>query len=202
MNVRTRPPLLAALLFAVGVHAACHGRPADERSAVGEPERFQPLATGQPAPAYAVRTLSGDTVHVGAAALGAAGPTLLNVWATWCIPCQREFPELQRLHERYGARGLRVLAVSVDRGGDDKVAAFVRDHGATFTIGHDPDAQVQERYQTMGVPESFLIAADGTLLWRRVGELPASDPTLAAAVEQALPGSASAGTPAGAALGR
>ena len=196
-------PVLSGAFLLYG----CGGSPgADAGSSAGAADRFQPLATGQPAPAYAVRTLSGDTVHVGAgrggsgtapAAAAEGGPVLLNVWATWCIPCQREFPELQRLHEQYGGRGLRVLAVSVDRGGDDKVATFARDHGATFAIGHDPDGTVQDRYQTMGVPESFLIAADGTLLWRRVGELPASDSGLAAAVEQALRRPAAGGGPQG-----
>lgn len=146
--------------------------------------RFEPLRVGRPAPAYAVRTFDGDSARVG----DAAPVTLLNVWATWCVPCQQEFPELQRLHEAYGARGLRVLAVSIDQGADPGVAAFVREHAATFTIGRDPAGRVQDAFQTIGVPETFLIAADGTLLWRRVGELRRNDAELAAALERALRG--------------
>ncbi|HEY0969782.1 MAG TPA: TlpA disulfide reductase family protein, partial [Gemmatimonadales bacterium] len=146
--------------------------------------RFRPLAVGDTVPAYAARTLAGDTARVGA---GAEAPvTLVNVWATWCIPCQREFPELERLHRAHSGRGLRVLAVSVDRGGDEDVRRFVGEQGATFTIARDPDGRVQERFQAIGIPESYLVGADGRLLWRRVGELPAHDPALAAAIDGAL----------------
>ena len=148
----------------------------------GVAERFQPLAVGRPAPRYAARTLGGDSARV------APGQpvTLVNVWATWCGPCKKEFPELQRLYETYGDRGLRILAVSVDRGGDDAVTEFVASQGATFTIARDPEGRVQDIFQTIGVPETYLVGADGTLLWRRVGELHPNDTSLSAALERAL----------------
>ena len=148
----------------------------------GVAERFRPLAVGQPAPQYAARTLGGDSARV------APGQpvTLVNVWATWCGPCKQEFPELQRLHETYGPRGLRLLAVSVDRGGDESVAEFVATQRATFTIARDPEGRVQDVFQSIGVPETYLVGADGTLLWRRVGELHPNDTQLTAALERAL----------------
>lgn len=144
--------------------------------------RFAPLGVGLPVPAYATRTLTGDSAHVG----GDAPVTLLNVWATWCTPCEREFPELQRLHESYAPRGLRILAVSIDRAADDAVAGFVAERGATFIIGRDPEGRVQDRFMTIGVPETFLIGPDGTLLWRKLGELPPDDPELIAKLEEVL----------------
>lgn len=165
----------------------CGSPPRDDGG--GRGERFRPLSVGSPAPAYAVRTLAGDTVRVGTAAGegadGAAGPVLLNVWATWCGPCRREFPELERLHQAHAARGLRIVAVSIDRDDDAAVEAFVQEYGATFTIGRDASGIVQQRFQTMGVPESFLISSDGRLLWRHVGELPPHDPELARALAEA-----------------
>ena len=177
--------LALAALVTMAVASACAGGAGD--GAAGGGERFQPLAVGAPAPAYAVRTLDGDTVRVGAgtAADGSGGPTLLNIWATWCGPCKREFPELERIHRAHSADGLRIVAVSIDLGEDAPVAAFVREHGATFIIGRDVTGAVQDRFQSMGVPESYLIAADGTLLWRHVGELPANDAGLRAALERA-----------------
>ncbi|MHB1225331.1 MAG: TlpA family protein disulfide reductase [Gemmatimonadaceae bacterium] len=184
-----RVPVTLAVL-AVAMLAACGGADhgSDAAAASGGGERFRPLAVGAPAPAYAVRTLDGDTVRVGAGAVpadGAGTVTLLNVWATWCGPCRREFPELERLHRAHAPRGLRIVAVSIDLGDDAPVAAFAREHGATFTIGRDVSGTVQDRYQSMGVPESYLIGADGTLLWRHVGELPANDPSLRSALERA-----------------
>jgi len=135
----------------------------------GAKDRFRPLMAGDPAPRYAARTLAGDSARVG----GSGEPlTLLNVWATWCAPCRAEFPELEQLHQEYAARGLRVLAVSIDDGGDDAVQRFVRDQDAHFTIGRDPRGEVQRDFQTIGVPESFLIARDGKLVWRHFGALP------------------------------
>lgn len=188
----TRRLLAALAVAAAAALGACGGAGgaggAADSAPSGGGERFRPLAVGAPAPSYAVRTLDGDTVRVGAGASPADGAgvvTLLNVWATWCGPCKREFPELERLHREHSPRGLRIVAVSIDLGEDAPVAAFARDHGATFTIGRDVSGTVQDRYQSVGVPESYLIGADGTLLWRHVGELPANDQSLRSALERA-----------------
>jgi thiol-disulfide isomerase/thioredoxin len=146
-------------------------------------DRFQPLQTGDAAPRYAARTLAGDSARVG----GAGEPlTLLNVWATWCAPCRAEFPELEQLHQDYAARGLRVLAVSIDDGGDAAVERFAREQGIHFTIARDPQGRVQRAFQTIGVPESFLIASDGTLLWRHFGAIPPGGTGVRKAIEARL----------------
>ncbi len=184
--VAIRRRLTALLTLAiVAAASACGGVQGD--SAADGGERFQPLTVGSPAPAYAVRTLTGDTVRVGGGATaGSDGiPTLLNIWATWCGPCKREFPELERIHRAHSAAGLRVVAVSIDLGDDSPVASFVGEHGATFAIGRDVNGIVQDRFRSIGVPESYLIGADGTILWRHVGELPANDAGLSAALERA-----------------
>jgi thiol-disulfide isomerase/thioredoxin len=130
-------------------------------------DKFRPLAVGEPVPLYATRTLGGDSARV-----GPSEPlTLLHVWATWCLPCQAEFPDLQKLHEEFGPKGLRILAVSVDSRGDDAVLAFVKEKGATFTIGRDEESAVRTLYQSIGVPETYLISPDGKLLWRTIGAL-------------------------------
>ena len=147
-------------------------------------DAFRPVAVGAPAPAYAAMTLAGDSVRVGPDA--GAPLTLVNVWATWCGPCRDEFPELQAIHEAYAARGLRVVGVSVDHGDAEGIAAFVQAEGATFTIAHDPDGAVRETFMSLGVPESYLIAPDGTLLWRGIGAIPKGGASLRAAIEKAL----------------
>jgi cytochrome c biogenesis protein CcmG, thiol:disulfide interchange protein DsbE len=172
---RVRPAataLAATVLLASGALAGC-GNAA---------ERFRPVAVGEPVPAVAVRTLGGDSARV-----GPGEPlTLVNVWATWCVPCQREFGDLERLHRAYGGRGLRVLAVSIDKGSDEDVREFAREHGATFVIGRDPEDDVRTQFQSIGVPESYLVAADGRLLWRQFGAFPEGAAAARAAVERAL----------------
>ena len=81
-----------------------------------------------------MRTLAGDSARI------APGEpvTLLHVWATWCGPCEKEFPEIEALQKEFGPRGLRIVAVSVDEGDDGPVVNFVKRKGATFEIGRDP----------------------------------------------------------------
>jgi len=89
---------------------------------------------------------------------------LLNVWATWCPPCVEEMPTMQRVHEMYADRGLRVVAVSVDdSGAEDLIREFREEHGLTFEILHDPAYAVFDAYKLNGVPMSFLIDAYGVI---------------------------------------
>ena len=89
---------------------------------------------------------------------------LLNVWATWCLPCRTEMPSIQALHDRFAARGLKVVAVSVDKPGfDDEIRTFRDQFGLTFEILHDATGNIQRDYQTTGVPETFIIGRDGII---------------------------------------
>jgi thiol-disulfide isomerase/thioredoxin len=151
--VRPRRGLALAVL---GLLAACGGA-----------ERFRPLEIGAAVPALRVRTLTGDSASVGPG----EPVTLVNIWATWCIPCQQEFPDLERLHREFGTRGLRVLAVSVDQSDDAPVRRFAEEYGATFLIGHDPSGDIKFTYQAIGVPATYLVDAHGRLLARQMGAI-------------------------------
>ncbi len=175
-----RVMLLGAALSACGTSKPAPGT--DSAAA------FAPASIGAPAPAFAVATLSGDSVRVGGSARQPV--TLVNVWATWCGPCKAEFPELQALHTTYGPRGLRVVAVSIDTDGDTVVAASATSMGATFLIGRDPADQVRGQFAAVGIPETWLISADGRLLWRHSGAIPAGDASVRAAIDAALATSA------------
>ena len=129
------------------------------------------MIVGAPAPAYEIATYASGTVRVGPAS-GPQPLTLLNIWATWCIPCRKEFPTLEGLHQRHAAAGLRVVGISVDQGGaDEKVQQSAAALGGTFPIARDADGRVQDAFRSIGVPETFLIGADGTLLWRHAGDV-------------------------------
>ena len=139
---------------------------------------------GAPAPEYAAVSLAGDSVSLA----GLRGKVvLLNVWATWCAPCREEIPVLQDLHELHAPRGLEVVGVSVDaRGETETVRSFAGDFGVTYPIWLDPDERVASLFRTIGVPSTFLIDRDGTLIWRHLGPVLADDPQLTRLLEQAL----------------
>lgn len=150
-----------ALVLAFALLTACKG-PAPEIGNVG-----------QAVPAYAAPDLGGDSVRV---ADLKGDVVLLNVWATWCIPCRREIPELQALHQDYSGRGLRVLGVSVDAiDAESDVAEFAESFGVTYTILRDPDERVSTLFAIPGVPASFLVDRAGVVRWRHLGPFKATD---------------------------
>ena len=96
---------------------------------------------------------------------------LLNVWATWCGPCRTEMPSIEALHQALGPKGLHVVAISIDDPGKaDDIRKFLADYKLTFEVLHDSLQAVQGAYQTTGVPETFIIAADGTIRKKFIGE--------------------------------
>lgn len=127
------------------------------------------VAEGETVPSYEARDLDGRTVQVRSLR---GEVVLLNVWATWCFPCRREMPALERLHRELGDRGLRIIAVSVDAGNAARdIREFVDEHDLTFDILHDPAQQVARDFSTIGVPETFLIGADGRLRRHWLGRI-------------------------------
>lgn len=131
-------------------------------------DRFLPLDVGSHAPDFAARDLSGKSVSL-ADLRGQV--VLVNIWATWCGPCRDEMPSLERLHKQFGAQGLKIVAVSIDKPPADAndLATFARDLGLSFTIWHDPDGRIQQLYRTTGVPESFVVGPDGVIREKVIG---------------------------------
>lgn len=128
---------------------------------------YAPLDTGAPAPDFAYPTLVGDTISL-AALRGEV--VLLNIWATWCPPCVREMPSMQRLYELLGDQGLRIVAVSVDAPGAlGDVRSFVHEYGLEFDILLNPGGGIQDAYAVNGLPTTFLIDRDGRIRRKVLG---------------------------------
>ena len=152
--------------------------------ACGETSRPSPGEIGTVAPSFGALSLNGDSVDL-AELRGTA--VLLNVWATWCIPCRREIPELQALHQEHSERGLRVVGVSVDGSGADRdVAEFAKSFSMTYTILRDPGESISNAFRIPGVPASFLIDREGVVRWRHLGPFKATDSTFLAALNAVL----------------
>jgi thiol-disulfide isomerase/thioredoxin len=137
--------------------------------------RFGPnvegVEVGKRAPDYhTVRLASGDSTSLREAAAGQV--TLVNIWATWCVPCRAEMPAMERLFKELGPKGLRIVAVSIDQGDGADVEQFVKELGLTFDILHDKSGDIQRVFQTTGVPESFLLDRNGVIVKKVIGEHP------------------------------
>jgi peroxiredoxin len=123
-----------------------------------------PVVVGTPAPAFTA-AVAGAPSQTRTLADYAGHPLLLNLWATWCQPCREEMPSFERLYRDYGARGLRIVAVSVDDpSASAAIERFVREYGLTFDVLHDRRSRVMPTYQVRGVPETFLISSSGVIV--------------------------------------
>ena len=94
---------------------------------------------------------------------------VLNFWATWCPPCKEELPSLQTLHE-LGAGDPVVLGVNV-RETPSRVRRYVESTGLGFPVLLDPQAELAKRFGVTAFPTTLLIAPDGQIRWRVVGEV-------------------------------
>ncbi len=124
------------------------------------------LRKGQAAPAYEALDLAGAPVSL-ASLRGKV--VVLNFWASWCEPCVREMPSLDRLHRALASEGLVVLGVSAD---EDRLAldSFLRRAGVSFPVWRDPGGQRAEaQYHVTGYPETFVIDRSGVLRESYVG---------------------------------
>ena len=137
-------------------------------------DRVQPVTTGTVAPDFEVKDLGGGRARLSD---HSGEVVLVNIWATWCLPCLVEMPSMERLYHEVGEEGFEIMAVSIDAdlgqfdptgypGGD--IQAFADSLGLTFPMLHDPSGRmIQRLYRTTGVPETFLIGKDG-IIYKKV----------------------------------
>lgn len=126
------------------------------------------ISVGVRAPDYtAVDLATGDSVSLRKRYRGHV--TLVNIWATWCVPCRVEMPAMQRLYDSLETRGFRIAAVSIDREGPEVVKQFGSELKLTFDLLQDQSGEIQQAYQTTGVPESFLLDTAGIIMKRVIG---------------------------------
>jgi thiol-disulfide isomerase/thioredoxin len=182
---KMRPPMMgvaaAALAAALGI-AVLYGKgPAGSKdtaaacpAAGAAAARLAPLAHGE------VAALNIDRNPKPAVAISFEGPdgkkltladfkgrsVLLNLWATWCVPCRAEMPALDRLQTRLGGADFEIVAVNVDTSRLDRRAAFLDEAGVkNLTRYADPSADSFEALRVagkaLGLPTSLLIGPDG-----------------------------------------
>lgn len=94
---------------------------------------------------------------------------LLNFWATWCAPCITEMPDMQRLYEQLGDEHFEIIAVSLDHEGAGVVQRFAERYQLTFSLAVDPEGLSERFYRLTGLPETYIIDAEGIVRHRIPG---------------------------------
>ena len=112
---------------------------------------------------------------------------LLNVWATWCVPCREEMPALDKLEAKLGGKDFAVVAVNIDKGGPDKAAAFLMETGAThLPLYTDPEGKLFVTLKAVGMPTTLIVDREGKEIARLVGPADWASPEALAVIEAAI----------------
>lgn len=118
------------------------------------------------APDFQLKTLDGQVLQLSSLK---GKVVLLDFWATWCPPCRAEIPHFNALYAAYKERGLEIVGVSLDEGGDGPVRAFVQQNGMAYAVGMGDSRLTQAYGGIQGIPTTFLIDREGKIARKYVG---------------------------------
>ena len=129
---------------------------------------------GKPVPAFTLAAMVPGKPALSSADLTTGQPRLVNIFASWCVPCITEVKVLQQL----GARGVEIDGIAV-RDRPEDVADFLARRGDPYErIGSDPQSKVQIALGSSGVPESFVVDGRGIVRYQHIGAIQQSDVAL------------------------
>ncbi len=137
-----------------------------------DPSELPSALLDRPAPDFALPPLPGRDEHgFSRADLGTGEPALVNVFASWCVPCRVEHPLINRLAEE----GITIHGIN-HKDQAANAQAWLLELGDNFTrVGFDLDGRGAIEWGVYGVPETYIVDADGTIVHRHVGPLQARD---------------------------
>lgn len=125
------------------------------------------LDIGQTAPDFELTTLDGEAVKLSDFR---GQKVLLNFWATWCPPCRKEMPDMEKLHNN---TDVKILAVNLTgtESSLDKVESFIDDLELTFTVPLDEKSDIAEQFEVVAYPTTYMIDPDGRIQYKSFGAL-------------------------------
>ena len=122
---------------------------------------------GQPLPDFALDPATAGLPGAAKADFTGGQPRLLNIWASWCLPCIAEAPQLEALQKQ----GVEIIGIAI-RDRPEDVANFLGRYGNPYTrIGSDRISEVQLAIGSSGVPETFVIDAQGVIRYQHIGDI-------------------------------
>ncbi|WP_239878456.1 TlpA family protein disulfide reductase [Shewanella insulae] len=92
----------------------------------------------------------------------------VDFWASWCAPCRDSFPWMELMHQRYGDKGLAIVAINLDEK-SELAGPFLADFNTSFDILYDPKGEVASHFNLQGMPSSYLFDAEGNLVSEHLG---------------------------------
>ncbi|HXG77986.1 MAG TPA: TlpA disulfide reductase family protein [Methyloceanibacter sp.] len=112
---------------------------------------------------------------------------LLNIWATWCLPCREEMPALDRLQTKLGGKDFEVVAINIDKGGAEKAETFLKETGVTrLALYTDPSGKLFATLKAVGMPTTLVVDREGREIARLAGPADWASPEAVAVIEAAI----------------
>jgi cytochrome c biogenesis protein CcmG/thiol:disulfide interchange protein DsbE len=137
----------------------------------GEDRLIPSQMIGKPMPDFALQPVVPNHPGLALADLRTGQPKLVNVFASWCLPCRVEAPQLEALKQR----GVPIEGIAI-RDRSEDVAGFLAQYGDPFDrIGSDPQSRVQFDLGSSGVPESYIIDGKGVIRLQHIGDIRPED---------------------------
>ncbi|HET6846795.1 MAG TPA: TlpA disulfide reductase family protein, partial [Anaerolineales bacterium] len=154
------------------------------------PGENTPTYNGPPSPriGFAAPDFTLDTLDGGSLTLSQlrGQPVMLNIWASWCLPCRTEMPAIQKVHQRLAEKGLVIIGLNATSQDTEAGArAFVQEFGLTFPIALDRDGSASAQDQLMGLPSTYFIDRKGIVRDVIIGG-PMSEGVMLAKLEELL----------------
>jgi len=118
------------------------------------------VQVGSVAPDFVLKSLDGESVQL--SDFEGKG-VFLNFWGTWCEPCKREMPYMERQYQYYKEQGVEIIAINVAES-NLAVENFVNQHGLSFPVVLDKNMEVLNAYGVDPLPTTFLINPDGEVI--------------------------------------
>lgn len=135
--------------------------------AVPKDEQVHSAMIGRKLPEFTLPAATPGVEELSSSDMADGTPRLLNIFASWCIPCKAEAPHLETLAKA----GVQIDAIAI-RDRPEDVAAFLAEFGNPFRrIGSDSEMAVQLKLGSSGVPETYVISGDGTILYQHIGDI-------------------------------
>jgi len=148
--------LFIAILMTLSLLNGC-------QSGESKPKKRKPIDLSQrTAPDFTSETLNGDTFTL--SDYKGKKAVIVDIWATWCKPCQMEMPLLEQVYQKYSDK-LEIVAISIDSPGDiEKIRNFVSGKKITFNVIHDTSGEISNKFPTRTIPFLTIIDKQGNIV--------------------------------------
>lgn len=113
--------------------------------------------------------------------------TLINFWATYCVPCRKEMKHLNRINETYADQNVQVIGISIDDSRTvGRVKSMVKSQKLDYIVLLDTEQKLYKNFNTTAMPFSILVDERGKILWEHTGYLPGDEAQMESEIKKAL----------------